>query len=162
MFYTTCLHASENAEPLVIEMPELGVRITVPGMPKIEMGVHPLNEQSSVYRLHGTNGITSVSILTPEVNTEISPVTCASAIAEYILTQQPVTRDQVFLGRANDETFLIIYGLPMDQAVLRNTHIISSRDAVHCVEAHVSKISTSDSDIEPWFNGFGDSSIEKL
>ena len=53
-----------------------------------------------------------------------------------------------------------IYGLAMEKSVLLNTHIVSSDEAMQCIEAHVSKISTSDSDIEPWFNGFGESKIE--
>ena len=45
-------------------------------------------------------------------------------------------------------------------SVLLNTHIVSAVDTTQCIEAHISKISTSDSDIVPWFNGFGDSKIE--
>ena len=41
-----------------------------------------------------------------------------------------------------------------------NAHIVSSDASTRCIEVHVSKISTSDADIEPWFNGFGDASIE--
>ncbi len=48
----------------------------------------------------------------------------------------------------------------MSESVLLNTHIVSTDEATQCIEAHVSKISTSDSDIEPWFNGFGESKIE--
>ena len=69
-------------------------------------------------------------------------------------------REQMFLGRTDEKTFLIIYGLAMEKSVLLNTHIVSSDEAMQCIEAHVSKISTSDSDIEPWFNGFGESKIE--
>jgi hypothetical protein len=50
----------------------------------------------------------------------------------------------------------------MEQSVLLNTHIISAHESSGCIEAHVSKISTSDTDIEPWFNEFGDSKIEIL
>ena len=85
---------------------------------------------------------------------------CANAIVEVVLAEGTATRDQLFLGRADENTFLIIYGLPMDKSVLLNTHIVSSDRVVQCIEAHVSKISTSDADIEPWFNGFGESKIE--
>jgi len=89
-------------------------------------------------------------------------MSCATAIANIVLAQTTVTREQIFLGRTNEQTFLIIYGLPMEKSVLLNTHIVSSDEAVQCIEAHVSKISTSDSDIEPWFNGFSESNIEKF
>ena len=85
---------------------------------------------------------------------------CATAVAEVVLAQSSATRDQLFLGRSDEKTFLIIYGLAMERSVLLNTHIVSADDTTQCIEAHVSKISTSDADIEPWFNGFAESKIE--
>jgi hypothetical protein len=146
----------------MIEMSDLKLRITIPGMPSIDMGVHPMNEHQPYFKLRGSNGKTSVSILTPDFDSANTPMSCATAIANAVLTQDNVTRDQVFLGKANGQTFLIIYGVPMEQSVLLNTHIVSAVDGAQCIEAHVSKISTSDTDIEPWFNGFGDSNFEAL
>ncbi len=87
---------------------------------------------------------------------------CATAIANVVLAQSTITREQLFLGRTNEQTFPIIYGLPMEKSVLLNTHIVSSDKAMQCIEAHISRISTSDSDIEPWFNGFVESKIENF
>ena len=162
VFFTTGLHASEGKPPLTIEMSDPKVRITIPGMSGIDMRVHPMNEHQPVFRLRGSSGKTSVSIITPKIDTPITPMSCATAVANIILAQGTVTREQIFLGRTNEQTFLIIYGLPMEKSVLLNTHIVSSDEAMQCIEAHVSKISTSDADIEPWFNGFGESNIEKF
>jgi len=162
VFFTTGLHASESKPPLTIELSDPNVRITIPGMSGIDMTVHPMNEHQPVFRLRGSSGKTRVSIITPKIETPITPMSCATAIANIILAQSTVTREQIFLGRTNEQTFLIIYGLPMEKSVLLNTHIVSSDEAVQCIEAHVSKISTSDSDIEPWFNGFSGSNIEKF
>lgn len=162
LLFTFSLHASDKMEPLMIEMSDPRVRITIPGVPRIDMAVHPMNEHKPYFRLRGSNGKISISIITPEIDAANTPMSCATAIANSILAQANVTRDQVFLGRANEQTFLIIYGLPMTQSVLLNTHIVSAGNTNRCIEAHVSKISTSDSDIEPWFNEFGDSNIENL
>ena len=158
--FTNCLHASENTGPLTIEMPDPNIRITIPGMPNIDMGVHPMNEHKPYFRLRGSSDKTSVSIITPKIDVAVTPMSCATAVANVVLSLHKVTREQLFLGRADEQTFLIIYGLPMEKSVLLNTHIVSSDEAIQCIEAHVSKISTSDSDIEPWFNGFGESKIE--
>jgi hypothetical protein len=141
-------------------MSDPNVRITIPGMPAIDMTVHPMNEHKPDFRLRGSSGTTSVSIITSEIDEAITPMACATAIANMVLAQSTVTRDQLFLGRTDEQTFLIIYGLPMERSVLLNTHIVSSAKAMQCIEAHVSRISTSDSDIEPWFNGFVESKIE--
>jgi hypothetical protein len=113
LFFTTCLHAGESKSPLTIEMSDPKVRITIPGMSGIDMTVHPMNEQTPVFRLRGSSGGTSVSIITPKIDTAVSPMACASAIANVVLSQLDVTREQLFLGRSNEQTFLIIYGLPM-------------------------------------------------
>ena len=162
VFFTTCLHASETKPPLTIEMSDPNVRITIPGMPEIDMTVHPMNEHKPVFRLRGSSGTTSVSVITQKIDTAITPIACATAVAEVVLAQSTATRDQLFLGRTDEKTFLIIYGLAMEKSVLLNTHIVSSDATTQCIEAHVSKISTSDSDIEPWFNGFGESKIENF
>ena len=160
--FTNCLHASENFGPLTIEMLDPKIRITIPGMPEIDMSVHPMNEHKPYYRLSGSSGKTRVSIKTPKIDATITPLSCANAVARLVVTQLNVTRNQLFLGQANEQTYLIIYGLPMEKAVLLNTHIVSSEETIQCIEAHVSKISTSDSDIAPWFNGFGESKIENF
>lgn len=162
LLFTSCLHASGKLQPLIIEMSDPSVRITIPGMPEMDMAVHPMNENKPYFRLLGSSGKTSISVITHKIDEASNAMACATAIANSILALDVVTRDQVFLGRANEQTFLIIYGLPMEQYVLLNTHIISAAPTSGCIEAHVSKISTSDSDIEPWFNEFGASSIEDL
>jgi hypothetical protein len=159
---TNSLHASESTAALTIEMSDPSTRITIPGMPEIDMDVHPENELNPYFRLRGSSGTTSISIITPKIEAPITPMSCATAVANVILAQPNVTRDLLFLGRSNEQTFLIIYGLPMEQSVLLNAHIVSADETVQCIEAHVSKVSTSDSDIEPWFNGFGESSIESF
>ncbi len=160
--FSNSLHASEKTGPLTIEMTDPNIRITIPGMPEIDMGVHPMNEHEPIFRLRGDHGKTSVSIITPKLDVEISPMSCATALANIILSQQNVSREQMFLGRTNERTFLVIYGLPLEKSVLLNTHIVSADATSQCIEAHVSKISTSDADIEPWFTGFGESNIESF
>ena len=162
IFLTTCLHASESKPPLTIEMSDPNVRITIPGMSGIDMTVHPMNEQKPDFRLRGSSGLTSISIMTSKIDTAITPMSCATAAANAVLAQSAATRDQLFLGRTNEQTFLIIYGLPMEKSVLLNTHIVSSDQAMQCIEAHVTRTSTTDADIEPWFNGFGESKIENF
>ena len=160
LLFTTSLHAADNPGPLTIELTEPGARIIVPGMAGIEMKEHPMRESEPMFLLRGETEETMVSIMTPPLESEITPIACASAVANSLLALGHVKRNEIFLGRSNDQTFLIIYGVPMEQAVMLNTHIVSSVDSTQCIEAHVSHISTDQGDIEPWFTGFGDSNIE--
>jgi hypothetical protein len=158
--FSSGLYASDDAAPLIVQMQDPNVRITVPGMSHLDMGVDPMNEHKPNFRLLGTNGKTAVSIITPDIGGVVSPTACATAVANSVLALGRIERDQIFLGRANEHTFLIIYGMPLTESVMLNAHIVSSAGSEICIEAHVSKISTSDADIEPWFNGFVDATIE--
>ena len=151
--------ASENTSPLNIEISNPDARISIPGMPPMVMDEHPMHQQNSRLHLHGKSGNTAVSIGTPEIEAAVTPMACAIGVANAILELNQVSREQMFLGRANEHTFLIIYGLPMDKAVLLNTHVVSSDQGHQCIEAHISRISTSEADIEPWFNGFAGADI---
>ena len=73
VLFAASLHASENNAPLVINMSDPNVRITVPGMDGIEMDLHPMNGQKPVFRLRGSSGKTSISVITPKINKEVSP-----------------------------------------------------------------------------------------
>ena len=83
-----------------------------------------------------------------------------TAVANFVLGQNLVTREHMFLGKSNDHTFLIIYGLPMEQSVMLNTHIVSADASTQCIEAHVSKISTSEAVVPGFDVGVGESNIE--
>ena len=143
-------------------MADPNVRITIPGMPAIDLNVHPMHEHKPVFRLRGSAGTTSVSVITPKIDAPITPMNDATAVANIVLAKSTATREPMFLGRSDENTFLVIYGLAMEKSVLLNTHIVSANDTMQCIEAHVSKISASDTDIEPWFNGFGASKIENF
>lgn len=156
---TASLKADDSQSPLTIEMSDPQVRITIPGMHGIEMSIPPENQQDPDFKLRGSSDTTAIYISTPKISNTISPTACATAVANAALSHPSVTREQMFLGRSNEHTFLIIYGLPVDEAVMLNTHIVSA-GPTQCIEAHVSKISSHDTDIEPWFNGFSESNIE--
>ena len=98
VFFTTCLHASETTPPLSIELSDPKVRITIPGMPEIDMEVHPMNVDEPFFRLRGNAGTTSISVITPKIDKAITPMACANAIVEMVVTQSAATRDQLFLG----------------------------------------------------------------
>ena len=153
--------AAANSETYYYELSEPGVRITLPNLPRIEMEPHPLNEEQPQLRFTGGHERLNVSIVTPNAEPGMTPIECASASAEAILAHHGLEPDMAFKGRADENTFLLIYGLPGEEFVMLNAHILSAAKDDYCIEVHVSKISTSDADVEPWFNGFGESKIEQ-
>ncbi len=144
------------------ELSQPAIRITLPNLPRIEMLRHPLNGEKPHLRMMGNNQDINVLIITPTAEPGMTPIDCASASATSILARYEVQPQQVFRGRADENTFLLIYGYPQGEFVLLNAHVLSASKAGYCVEVHVSKISTSEADVSPWFNGFGESKIEEF
>ena len=149
-----------NPETFFYELSEPAVSVTLPNLPPIEMQRHPLNAEQPHLRVAGEHERISVAIITPRAEPGMTPIGCASAVADEILAQHGLQPDMAFKGRADENTFLLIYGLPGEDFVLLNAHVLSAAQDDYCVEVHVSKISSSDADVAPWFNGFGESRIE--
>ena len=143
------------------ELAEPSVRISLPNLPRISMEPHPLHEQQPHLRLIGSEEKIEVTIITPASEPGMTAIDCAGASATAILERYGIQSDQAFKGRADENTFLLIYGYPLEEFILLNAHILSASKDNYCIEVHVSKQSTSDADLEPWFNGFGESRIEE-
>ena len=159
------LNAGEASEgdafSFVIDEPH--VRVTIPGLPMLSMNPHPLGDEDPQFRLLGTAKGVSVAAIAPLAEKGITAVECASAIANSILEHRKIGADQVFKGRTSENTFLIIYGLSgQSGGVQLNTHLLSAAGGTHCIEIHISRESTSEADVEPWFNGFGEARIDLL
>ncbi|MEM7563802.1 MAG: hypothetical protein AAF353_12235 [Pseudomonadota bacterium] len=144
------------------ELSDPDIRISLPNLPQFEMIPHPLNEQLSHMRFFGGDSNFNIAIITPTGAEGISPLECATAIADSVVTSAGIQPHEVFRGRANEQTFMLIYGRLNEGFVQLNAHIISAAGKDYCIEVHVSKLSDTDDDVAPWFTGFESSNIEAL
>lgn len=150
-----------KADQFVYEGANPPFKITIPNVPQMKMDVHPLHNEQPHLRYMGTSLPFTVSILTPTADKGMTPVECAQSNFGH-LTRRPGVppREQVFMARINDSTYVAIYAVPQQGAVMLHAHFVSAAMGTHCIEVHVSKASRSPDDVDPWFKGFGNASFE--
>lgn len=144
------------AEDFVFEVAAPKFKVTLPNIPQIKMDTHPLNASQPHLRYLGSNGPYTVAVFTPTAAAGMTPIECASAIVKTMSTRRglPHAAD-LYKLRLNDNTFVTMYTTPLGGGAQLHAHFMSAIGGTHCIEVHASKMSTSDDDLAPWFEGFG-------
>lgn len=148
------------ADDFIFEGAEPKFKVTIPNIPQMKMGVHPLNKAQAHQRYLGEDGPYTVSILIPTADPGITAVECASSVVRSIAQSGIVPPSQIYRARLNENTFVMIYAVPQAGFVQLHAHFLSAVGGTHCINVHASKASTSKDDLDPWFKGFGAAKIE--
>ncbi|MGH8720484.1 MAG: hypothetical protein ACREU4_00765 [Burkholderiales bacterium] len=149
-----------GAQEFVFESAEPRFTVTIPGIPPLRMGPHPMRDTHPHLRFQGAEGAYSVSIITPGAAPGMSARECASATLRSLAARPSVPPiEEMYRTRLDEATFAVIYATQMPGFLQLNAHLLSAAAGTHCVEVHASKIATSEDDVAPWFGGFGKARI---
>lgn len=149
------------AEGFVFEVNSPKFKITMPNIPAMRMDAHPMNASQPHLRFLGSEGPYTVSVVTPIAAAGMTALECASASVRSLGARPGVPQSsQIYKARIDGTTFVAIYATPLGGLVKLNAHVLSAAGGTHCIEVHASKMSTSDDDLVPWFEGFAKAGIE--
>lgn len=152
--------AHARAQAFVFEVNAPDFTVTIPGVPRMSMKPHPMQDTHPHLRYMGADGPYTVSIITPSAERGMSALHCASATVRSLASRPNVApSDQLYKARLDDNTFVVIYATEIPGLLQLHAHLLSAAAGTHCVEVHVSKIATSVDDVAPWFNGFREARI---
>jgi hypothetical protein len=144
---------------LVVSGPDF--TIVVPRLPAIRL--QPLKEPAApgTQTLSGGDGTYEISLLVEPTERETSTRACAGAFLRA-LTARPgmPARDNIYRAPLDAETFLVLYILGAPKAERLHAHLLSSANATHCVELHVSKALRDGEDEDVWRRSFQGSHVE--
>lgn len=136
-------------------------KAVVPSFPKVALGEHPMRAGRPHLRLFGSEGAYTVSVLVPTADAGMGPLECASSSIRTLGERPGVPQpDKVYKAKLDDRTFVAIYVARMGGLAQLHAHLFSAAGGTHCVEIHLSKVSTSPEDGEAWFRGFGSARFE--
>jgi hypothetical protein len=153
--------ANVRAGEFVFQVDSPKFKITMPSIPSMRMDAHPMHKSQPHLRFLGSNGPYTVSVITPSAAAGMTALECAGATLRSLKTRPGVPpASQIYRARINDSTFVAIYTSPLGGAVQLNAHLLSAAGGTHCIEVYASKISTSEDDPAPWFEGFTNANIE--
>lgn len=149
-----------RAENFVFEVHSPTFKISLPNMPPMRMDVHPMHASQPHLRFLGSEGPYTVSVITPASAAGMTALECAASTVRSLGARPGVPQSsQIYRARINDNTFVAIYASPLGGVVRLNAHVLSAVGGTHCIEVHASKISTSEDDLAPWFEGFAKANI---
>lgn len=136
------------------------VAIAIPGVPAMALGPHPMGLGKPHLRALGSSGPWTVSVITPTADAGMTAEECArSQAGEIAATAQP-PEGSARLYRINEQAFLFFYGKPFAGAVSLNGHVLGAIGGTHCLQVHVSLVSTTPDDIRSFFDAFADTALE--
>ena len=146
---------------LSFDVAEPAFRVSIPRLPPMTMGEHPMRPGQPHLQLLGNKDAYTVSVLTPTADPGMKAVDCASSTINQLARRPNVPpQDRIYKARIDSNTYIAIYASPMQGFLLLHAHLLSAAGGNHCVEVHASMISTSKDDVEPWFKNFSDARIE--
>ena len=150
-----------RAEGFFLDVDSPKFRITIPGIPQMKMGVHPKNASQPQFRFLGSADSYAVEVFTPAAVQVMTPLECAGAIART-LAARPGTPPpaEIFKARLNENTFVAMYAASLGMGVRLNAHIMSGVGGRHCIEVHVTKLSTDEDDLATWVTELEKAGIE--
>ena len=151
-------------EGFVFEVTSPRFKVTIPSIPPIKMGPHPGQDRRRPHlRFMGSSEPYTISILTPTADRGMKAQDCASSIIRSLGSRPFVpAADEIYKAKIDENTFVAIYAsdMPIPGFVQLHAHFFSAAGGTHCVEVHVSKVTKSKDEIDPWFQGFGKAKIE--
>jgi hypothetical protein len=146
----------------VFDMAEEKRRILIPDAPPMEMKPHPLAGAQPHARFmgDGPRGF-SISVLTPTADAGMGPLDCARSISSDLARRYGLKREEVVSRRTNENTYVLLFPAKVERLLQLKAYLMTAYRG-HCMEVHLSKVVTAESEILPWFKGFANARIEVL
>jgi len=154
------------AQTFSFDMPQPRIRVVVPDVPQMKMGVHPNAAAQPHARFMGSEGGFTVSILMPTAAAGMSPRDCARAAHKSIMARFAVDPKFVVAQQANDSTFTVLFPFKVGPLVQLQAFVLSAYGGTHCVEVHISKMvvpptaEAVTAQLTSWYQGFRKARIE--
>ena len=157
----SCASLSCRAEGFVFEVDSPRFRIAIPGIPQLQMAVHPQHAVQPHLRFLGTAEPFAVAVFTPAAVEGMTPLECAGAVARTLAARPGAPLpDQVIKARLNNHTFVAMYAVPLAMGVQLHAHILSGVGGRHCIEVHATKVSIDEEDLATWIIELEKATIE--
>jgi hypothetical protein len=143
--------AASRADGFAFRVAEPGFRVSIPGLPQIEMQAHAADAAQPHLRFLGSDGFFTVAIFTPAANAGIKPVECAVAALRSLAARPGVPPlPQIYRAQVDPNTYMALYATRLGVAATLHAHFFSAAGGTHCVEVNVSMVSTSEEDLKLW------------
>jgi hypothetical protein len=127
--------------------------VAVPRLPAIQLEAQKTPAPPVTKAMRGDDGTYEVSLLVTQAERETSTRACAGAFLRALVARPGMPdRDSIYRAPLDTETFLVLYILGTPRRL--HAHLLSSANASHCIELHVSKSLRDGDDEDAWRRSF--------
>lgn len=158
-----CTTAAANSLATGFEatLSEPSFTVSIPTLPDIKLRTHPLQSSGAHFRLMGSDGPYTISIVTPTADAGMSPIECASSTIRSI-TSSPGAPDpsRIYRAKINDTTFVALYVTALAEQRQLHANFLSAVGGTHCIHVRVTMYPATREDFDAWFTRFKDARIE--
>lgn len=146
--------AAAGAEELVVQLPDPGFTVTIPGLPQISLGPHPAAAQNPSARLLGSSadGV-NVSALAPKAE-GASAQQCASWLTGSTISRYAPDLAAVQMFPAGNNAWVLLYPFKAGPVEQLKAHVFSGNNRGQCLEIHISRMGATPEQRLAWFAGF--------
>jgi hypothetical protein len=151
-----------NTNSFSFELSDPRVRISVPELPAIQMGPHPLAKAKPHLRVMGSAPPYNLSILTPTADAGMTAEKCANSAANWAIKQYGLSKGSYrLLNPKGSDTYSMYFPLRLAPGKVQlHAYLFTAYAGSHCIEVHVTKFPASESEIGDWLKGFPGARIE--
>jgi hypothetical protein len=150
-----------RAADFAFEVAAPSFKVSIPGLPPMKMETHPLHAEQPHLRYLGSEGPYTVQVATPTAAKGMTALECASATLRSMAARPGLPpSSEMYKAKLDDHTFVAMYLAAVGDVVQLNAHLLSAAGGTHCVEVHASKMSTSQDELDPWFDAFNRARIQ--
>lgn len=143
------------------------IRVSVPNIPPMEMGPHPLagSQPHALYMGSGPDGYT-ISVLMPTADKGMTPRDCARSSYRSLASRYGLDPKHVVSHQPDDSTFVMLFPFKAGPVLQFKAYLLSAYGGTHCMEVHISKTLAGASQealaaaLTDWFQDFREAKIE--
>ena len=150
-----------QAEGFAFEVASPKFKVSIPGLPRMKMELHPGNASQPHLRFLGADGPYTVAVFTPAAAAGMTPLECAGATVKALSARPDVPPStEVYKSRLNDKTYVALYAVQIATGARLHAHLMSAAAGTHCIEIHVTLISMDEEELDAWAAAFAKARIE--
>ena len=159
--------AATRTDSFAFDMSKQRIRVRVPDIPQMQMGLHPNagTQPHALYMGSGPGGY-SISVLMPTADKGMTPGDCAKSSYRSLVSRYGLDPKHVVSHRADDTTFVMLFPVHVGEFTQFKAYLLSGYRGTHCLEVHISKMLKPSSkealteQLASWFEGFREARIE--
>ena len=159
---TSLFAACGNASAFELKAENPDFTVTVPNVPPLRLEAQTTSGSTVSSSMAGADETYKVTLLVAKAERETTTRACAGSFLRSLVARPGMPdRDNIYRTALDENTFLVLYILVEQGGQQLHAHLLSSANATHCIEMHVSRARRGGEDEDGWRQSFVGSHVQE-